>query len=24
VWLAEAGRPGAVEDLEEAARRVEP
>jgi 23S rRNA (cytidine1920-2'-O)/16S rRNA (cytidine1409-2'-O)-methyltransferase len=24
VWLAEAGRPAAVEDLEEAARRVEP
>jgi 23S rRNA (cytidine1920-2'-O)/16S rRNA (cytidine1409-2'-O)-methyltransferase len=24
VWLAEAGRPGALEDLEEAARRAEP
>ena len=24
VWLAEAGRPGAVDDLEAAARRVEP
>jgi len=24
VWIAEAGRPGAVEDLDAAARRVEP